>query len=612
MPKRWIIRRFDPGQAQFLASEASISDLLASLLIARGVLTADAAKAFLNTNLKDHLREPFLLPGCKDVAEKLLFAVKVKQKIVVYGDYDVDGMTGIVILRQTLKDLGGDVDFYVPSRLDEGYGLNSEALERLAKEGANVVVTVDCGITSIEEAETAKRLGLTLLVTDHHTPERQLPAAAAIAHPQLVRNKDSKDDNKKWVSEQSLSLNEARKAERYPFPFLCGAAVALKVAWGLGQLAHEGPGKPVTAAFRERLKEMLGLAAMGTVADFVPLLDENRALVRGGLPFLTMPNASPGLRNLLAIAKFDKEKQPITSEYVAFQLAPRLNAAGRLGQAGLAVELLLSDDRERTAELATEIDHLNESRKRLERQIYKEAERQIFEKFSPDDPAFVLAGDWHRGVIGIVAGRIADRFHRPTILLGKDSMGLNPAVGSARSVSNFNLYNALQSCEAYLVRFGGHSAAAGLTIEAQNIETFRKAFCDVCAAGISEEERTAELLLDGTFPLGAFTPNAVKQILSLAPFGNANQSPVFAAENVTAQNVKPMGQEENHFSAEFCQGGVTLRGIAFTRGEWIEKMKPYSEPLDIAFKVKISSYNGRVELNIVDWRRSQEPGIDTV
>ena len=563
--------------------------------------SVEAAQDFLNTNLKVHLREPDLLPGCREVAERLYQAIQDKEKIAIYGDYDVDGITGIVILHQTIKDLGGTVCFYIPDRLDEGYGLNSEAIGKLAKEGVKVVVTVDCGINSYEEALAAKQNGIDLLLTDHHTPGLELPAATAIAHPQLVRWEGQ------LVSPDALTPDELSRAEKYPFPYLCGAAVALKVAWALGQIAHEGMGKPVSERFRERLKEMLGLAAMGTVADFVPLHDENRALVRGGLQFLLPPSASLGLQNLFTIAKFgEKNNKQLTPEFVAFQIAPRLNAAGRLGHARFAVELLISDDPQRTKTLAEEVDRLNDERKSMERRIFQEAERQILEHFDAiADPAFVLAGNWHRGVIGIVAGRLMDRYHRPVILLGKDKMGLSPAVGSARGVPGFSLYDTLKACEEHLVRFGGHEAAAGLTIEDKNIEAFRKAFCEAAAERIPTEERTAELMIDGFFPLSAFTPQSVKQIYQLAPFGSANPGPIFAAEQVTVHQVRAMGKEENHFSAEFYQSGGSLRGVAFHRSDWVDAMKPYSQPMDIVFKVRISDYSGRAELDILDWRKSE-------
>ncbi|MDR3196440.1 MAG: DHH family phosphoesterase [Planctomycetaceae bacterium] len=598
MPKRWIICKYDNDLARSISVSAQISDLTAALLVSRGIQTREAADTFLNANLKNHLRDPFLLPGCREVAEHLLNAVNNRQKIVVYGDYDVDGITGIVILRQVLKDLGADVDYYVPSRFDEGYGLHSEAVIKLAQNGVKVIVTVDCGISSVEEAKTAAEHGINLLITDHHTPEAQLPAATAIAHPQLVRFAG------KCVSIPSLAPEEIGLAERYPFPFLCGSAVALKVAWALGQLAFNGPGKPVPPSFRERLTEMVGLAALGTVADFVPLQDENRALVRGGLPYLYSHKSSAGLKQLFAVSKYVAGKTRLDAEYAAFQLAPRLNAAGRLGQAGLAVELLIGNDLKRATELAKEINELNESRKMLERRIAKEAEQQIHDRFdSVHDSAFVLVGDWHRGVVGIVAGRLADRFHRPVVLLGRDKMGNIPAVGSARGVTGFNLYAALASCRQFLINFGGHEAAAGLTIAEGQIDAFRAAFCGIVAGQITEEARIAELFIDGIFPLGAFTRSTVGQILSLAPFGSANPCPVFVAEGVLVQNAKTMGKDNNHFSAEFRQHGVSFRGVAFNRKTWFDEMQPFNQPMDIAFRVRISDFSQQVELDILDWRR---------
>ena len=602
--KRWTVRQPNPDLERHLAAAAGVSQLLAALLSARGIETVEAAKDFLNTNLKTNLREPALLPGCKEVAERLFQAVQQEQKIAIYGDYDVDGITGIVILYQTLKDLGGDVCFYVPSRLEEGYGLNSEAIEKLAKDGTRVIITVDCGINSHEEAALAKQIGVDLLITDHHTPDAELPDAVAIAHPQLIRRED------RWVSPNASAAEGSaadlgNEADRYPFPFLCGAAISLKVAWALGQIANEGLGNRVSEKFRNRLKEMLGLAAMGTIADFVPLQDENRALVKDGLKYLQPPTASRGLQELFTIAEFGKKNKPLDSDFIAFQIAPRLNAAGRLGHARFAVELLISDDIRRVKTLAHEIDRLNEERRSMERRIFQDAEKQIREHFDPEDPAFVLAGDWHRGVIGIVAGRLMDRFHRPVVLLGKDKMGLSPAVGSARGVPGFNLYATLQECENYLFRFGGHEAAAGLTIEDKNIDAFRKAFCEAAAKRIPQEERTAELLVDGFFPLSAFTAQSVRQIFQLSPFGSANPSPIFAAEQITVHQVRTMGKENNHFSAEFYQNGGSLKGVAFHRSDWVDAMKPYSTPMDIVFKVRTNDYTGRVELDILDWRRSK-------
>ncbi|MDR2762853.1 MAG: DHH family phosphoesterase, partial [Planctomycetaceae bacterium] len=394
----------------------------------------------------------------------------------------------------------------------------------------------------------------------------------------------------------------------YPFTELCGAAVALKVAWGVCQLAAEGPGSKVSDKFRNKLIEMVGLAALGTVADHVRLIDENRAIVRSGLQYLTLPTTSIGLRKLLTISNFQVGKSELNSEFTAFQLVPRLNAAGRLGQAMLAVELLMTNDETRATELVRYIDGLNESRKKLERDILKSAEQQIIENSYESDTALVLDGeDWHKGVIGIVASRLVDKYHKPTVIFSSSKMGgvNSDAVGSARGVEGFDLYEAIKSCSEFLLHFGGHASAAGITIERKKIDGFRATLCDYVDANIDKDERIAEIFIDGEFPLGAFTRQTVEQLTKLSPFGNGNSKPIFSTRNVYVNNLKLMGKDENkkHFAADFIQNGVKLRGVAFSKPEWIEEMKPYDQTLDIAFKVHISSFSNNVELEIIDWKR---------
>ncbi|MDR1289666.1 MAG: DHH family phosphoesterase [Planctomycetaceae bacterium] len=614
--KYWKVRRVDLDLARSLAVSARVSDLLAVLLVARGVENAAAAKGFLSPSLKESLRDPFLLPGCRDVSERLFDAILNKRKIAIYGDYDVDGITGVVILYQILKELGGNVIYYIPSRLDEGYGLHDDAIRRLVlDDDVRVIVTVDCGIASVREAETAASLGAELLITDHHSPSSILPAAAAIAHPQLTHKSKSTESNSTANSTAKSIADSGGATENqplggYPFTELCGAAVALKVAWGVCQLAASESGGKVSSKFRDKLIEMVGLSALGTVADYVRLVDENRAIVRSGLQYLTLPTASIGLRKLLEISNFNAGKTELNSEFVAFQVVPRLNAVGRLGQAMLAVELLVTNDEPRATELVNYINGLNESRKKIEREILKSAEQQITDKGYESDAAFVLAGeDWHKGVLGIVASRLADKYHRPAIIFSLPKMGVGAVemVGSARGVAGFDLYAAIKSCEELLVRFGGHANAAGLILERTKIDEFRAMFCDYVDENIDRENRVAEIFIDGEFPLGAFTRQAVEQIKQLSPFGSGNSKPVFMAKNVQVENPKLMGKDENkrHFSADFVQNGVKLRGIAFSRSEWVEEMKPYNSPIDIAFKVQISNFNNNIELEIIDWKKSE-------
>jgi len=603
MPKNWIIRSFDREHVHLLERNAHIHPLLAQLLIHRGVDRAEQVAAFLQPKLTD-LRPPADLPGCVETARRLHCAVRDGRKITVYGDYDVDGMTATAILRQAIRLLGGQVDYYVPSRMTEGYGLNNDAIRTLAAQGTQLIITVDCGINSIDEAQTAKELGIELLITDHHTPGETLPDAAAITHPMLG---------------ERFSQN----GSPYPFPHLSGSTVALKVAWALCQLATDGGGHGkgeidpqlvtalpsqvvrVTPKMREFLMQAVGLAALGAVADVMPLVDENRALVRFALEYSLRQNAPIGLRELMKTAKIDSAK-PLTSEQIAFAIGPRLNAVGRLGLGRLGVELLTTDKPNKAVELAEYINSLNEDRKKLERRIMFSAIKQIEEFFSPDDPAYVLAGaEWHPGIIGIVAGRLCEKYHRPVVLIAKDKMESKPGTGSGRSIRGLNLCEAFAACSECLLRFGGHAAAAGLGIEDAQIDPFRNAFCEYVAAELSEELRTAELIIDAEFPLSVFDADMVRRIDSLAPFGHGNPRPIICTRGVTlAEPPKTMGSDQQHFTATFHQHQLTMRAVAFGTAEWGVEMQQHDAPIDIAFHPVINDFRGftKVELQLLDWR----------
>jgi single-stranded-DNA-specific exonuclease len=579
MAKRWRIHSHDPERIAALSRAAEIPAVVAQLLICRGIHDPRQAREFLDCKLSG-LRDPQQLPGVPLAAERLHAAVQEQKRIIVYGDYDVDGVSGTSLLWQCLKLLGGDVGYYVPHRLEEGYGLNCEALQTLASQGAKVVVTVDCGIASVAEAARARELGLELIITDHHEMADALPDAAAIVHPRLP-------------------------GTSYPFGGLCGAGVAFKLAWALCQCASQST--KVSPRMKDFLLEAVALAALGTVADVVPLVDENRVLVRHGLLSLK-ESPTLGLTMLMKVAKCDA-KPRLTSEDIAFCLAPRINAAGRLGQARLAVELLTTTNSSRAAELAEYIDQLNNSRQSLERSILLSASKQAQEQFDPEnDSALVLADhDWHPGVIGIVAGRLVEKFHRPVILIALDKLGIKPGVGSARSVPGFDLYAALNACTEHLIGHGGHAAAAGLRIADGQIDAFRQAFCDHACGEIASEDRVAELWIDAEAPLSAFTLRSVEQIESLAPFGQGNGRPLLCASHVTlAEPPKRIGNGR-HLSLKVVQHGVRMRGVAFGQGDAADELTELGAPLSIAFRPIINEFNGRrtVELHICDWRAAE-------
>jgi single-stranded-DNA-specific exonuclease len=578
--KRWRFQPHDADRIARLEQAAGVSPIVAQLLLARGVYEADAARTFLDAKLTG-LRDPDLLPGARDAADRIYAAVRERRKIVVYGDYDADGMTGTAILLLCLRLLGAEVSYYVPNRLEEGYGLNGEALRTLGERGTSLVVSVDCGIASVAEATLARELGLELIVTDHHEFALALPAAAAIVHPRLP-------------------------GHSYPFGGLCGAGVALKVAWAVCQRASEA--KKVSEPLRNFLLSAVGLAAIGTVADVVPLLDENRILVRHGLNSLRhMPPL--GLATLMQVAKLH-EKPCLDSEDLAFCLAPRLNAAGRFGQAQLAIELLTTDSRERAQQLAEYIHELNGSRESLERSINLSAVKQIKEQFDPEgDAALVLAGrGWHAGVIGLVAGRLAEKYHRPVVLIALDDLGVKPGTGSARSPNGLNLHAALAACGEHLIAFGGHACAAGLKIEEARIDAFRAAFCEHAGVESNEATRIGEIRVDAEGPFCQLTIETVRQIESLAPFGCGNPRPVLCATGVRlAEPPKRIGASERHLSLRLMQQQSRIRGVGFGCAEWADELAAASAPLDIAYKPVINDFRGRqnVEIQLVDWRMSE-------
>jgi single-stranded-DNA-specific exonuclease len=576
MAKRWRIAAFDPERVARLEQAAGVSSVVAQLLVCRGIVDADEARRFLDAKLSG-LRDPGELPGASEAAERLASAIADKRRIIIYGDYDADGMSGTAILLRCLRLLGADVGFYVPNRMDEGYGLSHDALRTLAADGAKLVITVDCGIASVEEAETARSLGLELIVTDHHEMADSLPAAACLVHPRLP-------------------------GHDYPFGSLAGAGVAFKVAWALCQNVNQS--KKVSERMRSFLVQAVGLASLGTVADVVPLVDENRILVRHGLNSLRA-SPTPGIAALMEVSGI-ADKPQITSEDIGFTLGPRLNAAGRLGQAQLAIELMTTDSTDRAKALAEYIHQLNESRQSLERSIYLAANRQAQDDFQPEgDAALVLAGrGWHPGVIGIVAGRLAEKYHRPVVIIAQDEMGVKPGTGSARSVPGFNLHTALAECGEHLISHGGHAAAAGLKIDDKRVDQFRADFCEHAAGEISEDSRVAELQIDAEAPFSMLTPGTVNQIESLAPFGQGNARPMLCTTGVTlAAPAKRMGGGGRHLSVQLEQHGIKLRAVAFGAGDWVDELEKIDGPISVAFKPVFNDFRGRrsVELHLADW-----------
>ena len=509
-------------------------------------------------------------------------AVRDGRRVTIYGDYDVDGITSTSLLWHCLQLAGGKVDYYIPSRLEEGYGLNCAALQQLFEEDPQrLVVSVDCGIASVNEAAFARELGLELIITDHHQFADTLPAETLLVHPRLPG--------------------------AYPFGELCGVGVAFKLAWAI--CARLGDGKKASPRMREFLLSAIGLTAIGTIADVVPLVGENRVLVQYGLGSL-LERSSPGLKALMRVCGW-ADKTELQAEDIAFALAPRINAVGRLGQARLAVELLTTEQTDRALALAQYLDELNKNRQTVERKILKQAKELVeAEAAWEQDGVLVLAHpEWHAGVIGIVASKIAEHFHKPAVLLViDDKQGV--AQGSCRSFGGFNLHAGLTTCREWLLSYGGHHAAAGLKIAPENIEPFRRALSVAHREWWGAEQQVAVMDIDAEVRLADVTRDAVLELERLGPFGAGNRRPVFAAADVElAGPPKKMGEGDRHLSLTVRHYGTTLRGVAFGKGEWADEMEQAGARISICFQPTINRFRGqeKVEFQLLDWQPSVTP-----
>ncbi len=565
-----------------LSARLGVSPITAQILLNRGISQPDACTEFLRPSLK-LLHDPALLAGLPRAADRIAQAIRDKHKIVIYGDYDVDGITATSILWHAITTLGGVAQTYIPHRIDEGYGLNADAVAQLCADGAQLIITVDCGITAAGPVSVAKDRGVDLIVTDHHewhthadtTPD--LPDAHTLVHPRLPR-----DDG-----------------TRYPNPNLCGAGVAFKLAWGIGQ-AVSGASR-VSESYKQFLVEATGLAALGTIADVVPLVGENRNLAAFGLAALPKSNLR-GVRALIESANLTGRK--LDAYDVGFMLAPRLNACGRMGHAELAVEMLTVASGERAVEIATYLEQQNRQRQSTERAMVDQALEMIAQLGldRDDQRAVVLAHrEWHPGVIGIVASRIVDRLHRPTIMI---AMGEDIGAGSGRSITGFHLARALSACTDCLESHGGHEMAAGLKIRPAKLESFRAAFADYARSHVTDDMLTPELTIECTTQLRQVTQALVNEMTRLGPFGNGNRRPLLACEGVeVAAPPRRVGQQGNHLQLFLRQNGTHMKGIAFNKGDLADALMP-GALVDLAVEPTINEFNGRVnvELEVKDVR----------
>ena len=580
MDKRWKVLPADPDGQQALAAALRVSPVVAQLLINRGLRDAPSARSFLRPEL-GQLHAPELLPGIAEATDRIHAAVARGDTIFIYGDYDVDGITGVSVLYDCLRLAGAKVEYYVPHRLEEGYGLNVSALEWIAEQGGRLVVTVDCGIGSLEEAGRAHELGLELVVTDHHEPGEVLPEADAIVHPGLP-------------------------GSRYPFAELAGAGVAFKLAWALAQRFSHA--EKVTDEFRQFLVAGVALVALGTVADVVPLVDENRVLVSYGLRALA-DRPSQGIQALMDVSGL-ADAAKVDAYDVGFQLAPRLNAVGRLGHARLAIELMTTPNPDRARQIAEFLDSQNQQRRKLERRLFRELRDRVEQEIDLDKAsAIVLGGEgWHAGVIGIVASRLVDAFYRPTILV---ALGDELGQGSGRSIPGFHLFEAVQACSEGLSSYGGHAQAVGVRMPPEHFPTFQQRFLDYCQERLRPSELVREIVVDVEADLDAVTLALLDELSRLAPFGKGNPRPVMISRNVRVVG-KPrrVGGGGHHLQFMVRAHSAARKAIAFGMGRLADKDLTEGQHCDLVFQPKVNEWRGRrsVDLQIEDLRIGASDG----
>lgn len=559
--KRWdyLYKASSQSKISELSEKLKLPAAIACVLVNRGIDTEEAARIFLGKSIAG-VHHPFDLKDAQKAAERIKDALEKREKIVIYGDYDVDGITSTAILYQFLSDQGAEVDFYIPNRSDEGYGINMLALQKIKKDGAKLLVTVDCGITAVGEVEFAKAIGLDVIITDHHTCKEELPKAYALVNP---KQPDC----------------------TYPFQDLAGVGVAFKLILALAlTLGYSA---------REYYDRYIDIVAVGTVADVVSLTDENRIFVASGLKKI-QNTQNKGLKALFQTAGI--AEKPINAGMISFTVAPRINAAGRVGSAQLAVELLVTKSQERAQEIAQILEEENHERQQTELSILKDALEMIADMEDADKKkVYVLAKkDWHHGVIGIVASRIVDRFYKPAILISlKDNIGK----GSGRSVKGFNLFDALTHCSDLLLKYGGHELAAGLGLNYADIDAFDKAINAYAEDVLKTVDLTPCIHIDTQLQAADLTLAAAQAISILEPFGMGNPQPVFALNGVTLTAARTLS-DGKHCKLSVTKNGKPFDFLGFGMGAMAEQFH-MGEKLDIAFTMGINVFRGEKNLQLI-------------
>ena len=560
MNKKWEFYGRNEEEVRKVQEEFNLSRLLATIIVNKGLKTKEEIEVFLNPTRKD-FHDPYLMPDMKIAVDRIVKAIEKQEKVIIYGDYDVDGITSITVLKKFLADRGLQVDSYIPNRLDEGYGLNKAAIEKIVSEGYQLMITVDCGISGIEEIDYANSLGLETIVTDHHEPADVLPNALAV-------------------------VDAKRKDNQYPFNQLAGVGVVFKLAQAISQVYNLDE--------KEYLK-YLDIVCVGTISDIVPLVDENRVIAKLGLKLVEVTR-NVGLKALLNSIGYKK----IDSSAISFGVAPRINACGRMGYEQEALKLFLTDNIVEATSISKKLNDYNKQRQDIERKIYQEVLTKI-ENGEKDKPCIVLADkNWHHGVIGIVSSKVTEMYYKPSILICLED---GEGKGSGRSIPGFDLHEALSKCDTYIDRFGGHSMAIGISVKENNFDKFKCEFEEYVNSS-NIKDLIPIIKVDEEVTSKDMSVNIVNDLNKLEPFGEANKMPVFMYKNLRINSIRALS-EGKHLKLTLKDEGLIVDAIGFNMGHLVDEYL-LGDKVDVLGNLEINSFNGResVQINLKDLRKS--------
>lgn len=562
MNKEWKIYEVDEKKVEEISSKYNLNKLISTILANRNITTEEEIRLFLSPTRKD-FHNPFLITDMEKSVERIIKAIENKEKVTIYGDYDVDGITSITVLKSFLKDRGLETSQYIPNRLNEGYGLNNNAIEKIKEQGCDLMITVDCGISAINEIDYANSIGIETIITDHHEPGNEIPKAYAVI------------DNK-------------RKDSKYPFRELAGVGVVFKLIQAIGiKLGLK----------EEEYLKYLDIVCVGTISDIVPLVDENRVIAKLGL-MLIRQTRNIGLKSIIDTSGYTK----IDSNSISFGIAPRINACGRMGKAEDALELFLSKNYNEVSELAKKLNDYNKLRQDTEKEIYENAIKQIEQNKLDKNNSIIVGGhNWHHGVIGIVSSKITEMYFKPSILLSFEEDGMG--TGSGRSIPGFDLHEALTKCLDNVEKFGGHSMAVGLTVKKEKFEKFKKEFEQI-AANSNVSEIIPVINIDAKIDFSAINKDMVESLKQLEPFGEGNKMPVFVFKNLKIDSIRALS-EGKHLKLTLKEGNTVVNAIGFNIGNLAEEYI-IGDKIDVVGVLEVNNFNGveSLQINIKDIMRA--------